>query len=136
MARVFYIHFSRAEALLTVRALLAAGHSVRCHFSTDDVAKLAPLPEALVISLDRLPSHGRRYAQWFWEAKKRRSIPIVFIGGTGEKVAAARREFPAARFCGPEHLVDTLAQCVPRGASPMASLGRPRRRTTTPTPRR
>ena len=34
-----------------------------------------------MISLDRLPSHGRAVAEWLWEAKKRQHIPIVFLGG-------------------------------------------------------
>ncbi len=56
------------------------------HFNTETVADFKnDLPEALVISLDRLPSHGRQYAQWFLEAKKRQHIPIVFCGGLPEK---------------------------------------------------
>lgn len=135
MARVFYIHFNRDEALPVVRTLRDAGHTVRFHFSTEEAARLDPLPNTLVISLERLPSHGRRYAQWFWEAKKRRSIPIVFVGGAEEKVAVARREFPDARFCNANDLVETLAKCFSPGAASVPPVTRARRRTTTPTPR-
>ncbi len=38
----------------------AAGHTVHSHWSmTEHAALKDPLPEALVISLDRLPSHAR-----------------------------------------------------------------------------
>lgn len=127
---------STAPKPCSLCARCGAWHSVRCRFSTEDVAKLAPLSEALVISLDRLPSHGRRYAQRFSQTKKRRSIPIVLVGGTDEKLAAARREFPDTLFCCPDDLVGALAECIPPSAPPAMALKRPRRRTTTPAPRR
>jgi hypothetical protein len=100
MARLFYLHWNRDEAEARVAALKKAGHDVRYHWSTEEHVKLGDFkPEALVISLDRLPSHGRTVAEWFWEAKKRQNIPIVFAGGAPEKVAARRAKFPRAIFC-------------------------------------
>jgi hypothetical protein len=73
---------------------------VRTHWSTTESADLKDkLPEALVVSLDRLPSHGRAMAEWLWEAKKRQHIPIVFEGGAPDKVAATKSKFPDAVYC-------------------------------------
>ena len=66
------------------------------------------MPDALVISLDRLPSHGRAVAEWFWEAKKRRSIPLIFVGGAPDKVERTREKFPEALFCDRSALRDVL----------------------------
>jgi hypothetical protein len=77
-----------------------AGHTVHVHWSKEDPPKLTnALPEIAIISLDRLPSHGRAVAEWLWEAKSRRHIPIIFEGGTPGKVATTRSRFPKAHFC-------------------------------------
>ena len=77
-----------------------AGHVVRVHWSTPSVPSLkGEFPDEAVISLDRLPSHGRAVAEWFWEAKSRRYTPMVLEGGKPEKVAVARERFPEANFC-------------------------------------
>lgn len=109
--RVFYIHWNEEECKERVRALRAAGHVVRSHWSTTEAADLKEkFPDALVISLDRLPSHGRAIAEWLWEAKKRQHIPIVFEGGAPDKVAATKAKFPQAKFCNIGGVPETLAQ--------------------------
>lgn len=115
MARIFYVHWNRAEALVTVRALRAAGHVVVPHHSTEEGAGDAAWrslrtkpPDALVVSLDRLPSHGRRIAAVIHETKSLRELPVVFVGGAPDKVTRARQEFPRARFTTPGHLISTL----------------------------
>lgn len=116
MARVFYVHWNRQEAGPTVRRLREAGHTVVCHHSTEQGAgarawksiKGRP-PDVLVVSLDRLPSHGRRVAAVTTETRRLADLPVVFVGGEREKVAVARREFPAARFTSPGRLAGVLA---------------------------
>lgn len=116
MARLFYIHWNEAEFAEHVRPLIDAGHSVTGHWSTEEVADLrSNLPEALVVSLDRLPSHGRAYAEWLWEAKSRRHIPIVFVGGKPDKVEATRERFPEAVYCGRETLLEELGRLCNAG---------------------
>jgi hypothetical protein len=89
MASIFYLHWNEEELAPRVVALLAEGHEVRCHWSTVEPPKWGDyLPDAVVISLDRLPSHGRAVAEWIWEAKKRQTIPILFAGGEADKVKA------------------------------------------------
>lgn len=55
-------------------------------------------PAAIVIDLDRLPSHGRAVATALRNSASTRRIPIVFAGGAAEKVAVARQELPDAIF--------------------------------------
>jgi len=98
--RVFYLHWNEIECKARTKELRAERHTVRGHWSTTEHAALKDaLPDVLVISLDRLPSHGREVAEWLWEAKKRQHIPIVFEGGTADKVAATKAAFPRAVYC-------------------------------------
>ena len=113
MARVFYVHWNDCEALERIAPMTDAGRDVRAHFSTQSSPRpKGDLPDAVVISLDRLPSHGRAVAEWFWEAKSRRGIPIVFEGGKPDKVAAASEKFPEARFCETGQIEDMLERLL------------------------
>ena len=119
MARIFYVHWHKDEALETVRRLRAAGHSVDYHWSTGEEAwrllKDGP-PDALVISLARLPSHGRAVASVTTESKRLRGLPLVFVGGEPEKVVATKSKFPSATFCAEfelEKILAKLKQFVP-----------------------
>jgi hypothetical protein len=55
-------------------------------------------PTAIVIDLDRLPSHGREIATVLRSSKTTRHFPIVFAGGAEEKVERLRAEIPDAAF--------------------------------------
>src|SRR4051812_9034932 len=55
-------------------------------------------PSAVLIDLDRLPSHGREVAVALRQSKWTRHIPIVFAGGLEEKVERIRHELPDAVF--------------------------------------
>src|SRR5438552_289754 len=57
-------------------------------------------PSAVLIDLDRLPSHGREVAVALRNSKSTRHIPIVFAGGLDEKVERIRKELPDAQFSG------------------------------------
>jgi hypothetical protein len=113
VAHIWYIHWNEGELKARVAPLKAAGHKVRGHFSMTEQAKLgAELPDAVVISLDRLPSHGRAVAEWVWEAKKRQHIPILFAGGKPEKVEETKEKFPHAIYCGTDAVVEALAEAL------------------------
>lgn len=96
MAAILYVHWNEAEAREQAAELAAAGHTARCHWSAGEKVTMEARPDALVVSLDRLPSHGRAVAEWFRGAKKRRGTPLVFVGGAAEKVAGMRERFPDA----------------------------------------
>jgi len=109
MKNIFFIHFNEKEIKEKIAPLKKAGYKIDFHFDTETVADFRQnLPEALVVCLDRLPSHGRRYAEWLWEAKKRQNIPIIFCGGKEDKVAATKIKLPQAIYCNPENLIATL----------------------------
>ena len=109
MKKIFFIHFHEAELKEKIRPLKQAGYNVESHFSTEITANLKDnLPDILIISLDRLPSHGKAYAEWLWEAKKRQYIPIVFCGGKPEKVITVKEKLPKAIFCSNEKLITIL----------------------------
>ena len=57
-------------------------------------------PAAVLIDLDRLPSHGREVAGALRNSKTTRLIPIVFAGGVEDKVERIRQELPDAQFTG------------------------------------
>lgn len=106
---IFLIHWNEEELKEKMKPLIKAGYKVFYHFSTETTADLKNnLPDVLVICIDRLPSHGRAYAEWLWEAKKRQHIPIIFCGGKEEKIKVMKEKFPKAVFCSNETLVSTV----------------------------
>lgn len=99
--RVRLIHWSEQEALERVERLEAAGYAV--DFDVADGARTLALvradpPEAVVIDLDRLPSHGRETARAIRVSKTLRHIPLVLVGGPPEKVAAIKRLLPDVEY--------------------------------------
>lgn len=69
------------------------------------------LPVAAVVSLRRLPSHGREWAGALQYAGWGRAIPLIFVDGVADKVAATQKKFPDAHYCSWEELpafLDTL----------------------------
>jgi hypothetical protein len=55
-------------------------------------------PCAIVIDLDRMPSHGLAVGIVLRRSASTRRIPLVFAGGADEKVARVRSELPDAVF--------------------------------------
>ena len=109
MKNLFFIHWNEEELKEKIEPLKKAGYKVDYHFSTETTANLkGNLPDVLIICLDRLPSHGKAYAEWLWEAKKRQHIPIVFCGGKAEKIISVKEKFPKAIFCKNEDLLVSL----------------------------
>jgi hypothetical protein len=69
-------------------------------------------PAAVLIDLDRLPSHGREVAVALRNSKTTRYIPLVFAGGLEEKVVRIRGELPDAAFTGWNGVVRTLKKAL------------------------
>jgi hypothetical protein len=109
MTSLFYLHWDEQELKERLKPLKTLGLKLHSHWSTQTTAKWGEtLPDIFVISLDRLPSHGRQYAEWLWEAKKRQHIPVIFVDGKPDKVEATRQKFPAAIYCTSKNLVPTI----------------------------
>ena len=86
MPRVALLHWKSAEAAPYTEALAAAGHHV---VHVDNAASWRSLrdnlPEAVVIHLGRLPSHGREVGVALRSSGKTRHVPIVFVDGEAKK---------------------------------------------------
>jgi hypothetical protein len=115
MAALFYIHFNEAELTDRLQQLAGTGLQLSGHWSTGQVAKFGDvLPDIFVVSLHRLPSHGRHYVQWLWEAKKCQHIPVVFVDGKPGKVGATKEKFPKAVFCSSKELPAIIKELCPK----------------------
>lgn len=69
-------------------------------------------PSAVVIDLDRLPSHGREVGISLRTSKTTRHIPLIFAGGPAEKVARLETELPAATYSGWDKLPAVMKKAV------------------------
>lgn len=70
-------------------------------------------PDAVVIDLDRLPSHGRAIATLLRTTRSTQMIPLVFCGGESDKIIRIRMDFPDAVF-GPWPRVAALIRAALR----------------------
>jgi CheY-like chemotaxis protein len=100
--RLFLVHWNTAEAEERAGRLRDAGHAVECHADPASPARLGALrqdpPDAFVIDLGRLPSHGRAVAVWIRQQKATRHVPIVFVGDDPDRLKTARQVLPDALF--------------------------------------
>ena len=102
MARALLVHWKPEEASEGLAVLKQAGHKVEVYSAKGGVGLSkfkSKLPEVVIVSLERLPSHGRELATWFRSTKATAAVPIIFVGGAEEKVIPARASFPDAVFC-------------------------------------
>ena len=101
MYRVQLIHWKDEEAEERLEKLRSAGFHAMYDPLTPDTLKdiRNDPPDAVVIDLGRLPSHGREVAVALRDAKKTRHIPIVFVDGMPEKVAKTKEQLPDATYC-------------------------------------
>jgi hypothetical protein len=137
MLRLRLIHWNAAEAAPYLTLLKEAGH--RVEYSPEFSPQLmrewrsAP-PDAFIIDLSRLPSHGREIAIALRQSKATRGIPLLFCEGEEEKVAKTRSLLPDATFCKLSRLKSTL-RIATRSASnapvvPIAMMDRYTGRST------
>lgn len=95
------VHWHAAEAAARADELAGAGLEVD-HRVPEGPALLAQLehqkPDAVVISLDRLPAQGRDLGVALRVRSRTRAIPLVFAGGAAEKVERVRAVLPDAEF--------------------------------------
>jgi CheY-like chemotaxis protein len=125
MPRVRIIHWKPAEAGPLVDACRSSGFQV----DYDAEALSGPAigrairelpPDAVVIDLSRLPSHGRELAVWLRGAKSTRHIPIVFVNGEAGKVEKVREILPDATFATTARVRAAVASaCRKRTALPI-----------------
>src|ERR1700676_5213370 len=101
MQRVRLFHWKAEEAKLLIAKLRAAGYEVIYHAQTQSpsVREMKQLGvAAVVIDLSRVPSHGKYVGARLRGSKSTRHLPLVFVGGEAEKVAAVRKHLPDAVY--------------------------------------
>ena len=102
MSRILLVHWNRDEARERATRLRRAGHTVVIHADQGGGGELRKVrnkpPDALVIDLARLPSHGRAVGVFMRQQKATRQVPLVFVDGEPEKVARIRQELPDAIY--------------------------------------
>ncbi len=137
MLRLRLIHWNAAEAAPYLTLLKEAGH--RVEYSPEFSPQLmrewrAAPPDAFIIDLSRLPSHGREIAIALRQSKATRCIPLLFCEGEGEKVAKTRALLPDAAFCKVSRLksaLRTATRSAPKTPEvPLAMMDRYAARTT------
>ena len=82
--RIVLVHWNKDEAADRAARLRKAGYRVGV-YSQQGGEGLREFrnrpPDAFVIDLSRLPSHGRAVATFLRQQKGRRHVPIVFVDG-------------------------------------------------------
>lgn len=117
MARIRLIHWNGPEGRERKLRLAALGH----HAEFDELEGLAMMralrgdpPEAFLIDLSRLPSHGRDVALAVRMYKATRHVPIVFVDGDPGKVAKLKTILPDATYTSWGRLRRALPRAIAR----------------------
>jgi CheY-like chemotaxis protein len=100
-ARVVLFHWNGPEAEERAERLRGAGFDAAtvCAGGGDALAALRRRPpDAFVIDLARLPSHGREVGMALRSYRDTRRVPIVYVGGEGEKLERIRTLLPDATY--------------------------------------
>ncbi len=115
MPTIRLIHWNAAEAEACGQRIAAAGYTVACDLPAgpDFLRQLRQAPPlAVVIDLSRLPSQGRDFGVAIRVAAATRRVPLVFVGGSPEKVAPVRAVLPDATFTTWEQIEVALAEAI------------------------
>ncbi len=78
--------------------------------------------DAVVLDLDRLPSHGREVGIHLRTSKSTRHLPLVFLGGDPAKAERMRSDLPDATFSAWPDAGQAIARAID---SPVAKPVRP-----------
>ncbi len=101
MPRVRLFHWRAKEAGPLIEQLHAAGYEA-VHNAETQSPSVREIKEsgvvAVIIDLSRQPSHGKYVGAWVRGSKSTWQIPLVFVGGEAEKVAAIRKLMPDAVY--------------------------------------
>ncbi|HZW08264.1 MAG TPA: hypothetical protein VFF69_00035 [Phycisphaerales bacterium] len=125
MPNLVVVHW-KPEEIESRLARLRAGHQVSVHSDQSGrwwrEIRHNP-PDAVIIDLSRLPSHGRELGDSLRTHKATRGVPILFIGGKGEALARVRALFPGAHYGTWPTIRATLAKALKSPARGPAGPG-------------
>ncbi len=120
MPRIRLLHWKAKEAEPLIQLLRGAGHNIEY----DEEFRPALMrrwrespPDAFVIDLSRLPSHGREIAIALRQSRGTRRTPIIFCNGVEEKVESIRSQMPDAAYCNSASLPSTLKRSLAKKPS-------------------
>jgi CheY-like chemotaxis protein len=114
-ARVCLFHWNEHEAASRAKDLRSLGYKVDVHaeFGPGLLRTLAERPpDAVVIDLSRLPSHGRDVAIALRTRAGTRRVPLVVAGGSAEAVGRLREHLPDAVYASWESVERSLAKAI------------------------
>jgi CheY-like chemotaxis protein len=117
MARVRLIHWNGPEGRERKSRLTSLGFEAEYDdFEFPHLVRRARAdpPDAYLIDLSRLPSHGREVALSLRGSKATRHIPIVFVDGDPEKVAKLKTLLPDATYTSWGRLKTALPKAIQR----------------------
>jgi len=113
--RVRLVHWHEAEAVERGERLRALGYQVNPTILSgpEGFRELRDNPPAaVVIDLNRVPSHGRDVAIALRSYKDTRLVPIVFVEGDAEKVEKIKKHLPDAVYAEWSDIGKALKQAV------------------------
>ena len=114
--KLFYIHWNEAEA--KAQAFRNQSWDVRLEAKDGERASrriLGDPPDVIVISLTRLPSHGRETAAYLRSRRGGGGVPIVFVDGAEDAVEKVRAKVPDAVYTTTPELPDLLSRYAKDG---------------------
>jgi CheY-like chemotaxis protein len=115
VARVRLLHWHADEAEERAEGLRALGHEVEATppFEPEAVKALREHPpDAFLVDLSRLPSHGREVAVLLRQGKRTRTVPLLFVGGAPDKVARVQAVLPDAVYTTWERVAEDLSSTL------------------------
>ena len=115
MARVRLFHWKSSEAGGLLKTLRAGGHRVDYdeNITTGVLRGIRTSPpDAFVVDLSRMPSHGRGIAIYLRRSPATRRIPVVFVDGDPGKVEAIRKQLPDAMYVSAARIRSALRQAI------------------------
>ena len=111
------VHWNESEGLERQKQIEALGFEALFDFGDGlfmaRQIKASP-PDAVVIDLSRVPSHGREVAHSVRATKATRHVPIVFVDGEPEKVEKTRQFIPDATFTTWGRMKSALPRAIAR----------------------
>src|SRR5262245_42397588 len=123
MPRLRLFHRKPSEAGPRIEFLRKAGYEVDYDEKFSTAAFRAAPPQAVLIDLTRMPSHGREVAVYIRGTKSLRHLPIVFVEGDPDKVAALRELIPDATYTSWKSVVKAIKDAIARPpVKPVAPL--------------
>jgi CheY-like chemotaxis protein len=115
MPSIRLIHWKPEQTQAHLSKLQTAGYEVEV-LGDDGSAILRDLkrspPDAILIDLTRMPSHGRDVALALRSAAATRQVPLIFVEGTDEIVQRLRKVLPDASYCRWSQIRSTLRRAM------------------------